>query len=112
MPPQDNGTVSKRPSRKSSRASRVFSRDVMASLEQAIAGYKIDAPDTDEALRVAVMTAAAEAHGLSWQPQELVAALHALVAVSGRPEEVREALYAVLKRRALVLYFGAHESGA
>jgi hypothetical protein len=108
----DNGAVSKRPSRRSSRASRVFSPDVMAALEKAIAAYKIDAPSTDEDLRLAVMTAAREARSLSWRPEELVAALHALVAVSNRPEETREALYAVLKRRALVLYFGAHESGA
>ena len=109
---QNETEVTERRSRKSNRQLRVFTPAIMESLERAIAGYKLDAPSTDEALRTAVMAAAAEARGLSWKPEELVAALHALVAVSSRPQETRETLYAVLKRRALVLYFGAHESGA
>lgn len=85
---------------------------VMDDLEKALGKYHPDKPPTDEMLRMAVMNAAHEAGANFWRSEELVAALHALVAVAGRPQEISETLYAILKRRALVLYFGAHESGA
>jgi hypothetical protein len=91
-------------SRQSSTNQRVFSQRVSDALAWVVSNYDPDSAQSEEAARIAVLSAAAEARAHLWRPEELMAALQAAVE-SKQPESVRDALYAVLKRRALLAFF-------
>jgi hypothetical protein len=91
-------------SRKSGTTKRVFSQQVSDALDWVVSSYDPGSAQSEEAARIAVLNAAAEARAHLWRPEELMAALQAAVEFK-RPESVRDALYAVLKRRALLAFF-------
>lgn len=92
------------------RTPRVFSPQTEKALAQALAEYDPESPHSDEAVRTVVMNAAAEARGQLWRPEELVSVLRAAVPEKETRPGAREALLALLKRRALLAFFGAQES--
>jgi len=63
-------------------------------------------PESDAQLRTAIVTAVAEARAQLWLPEELVTELRAAIPASKVSAEDRVYLHALLKRRALVAYFG------
>jgi hypothetical protein len=89
---------------------RTFSEPLADALAQVVASYDSESPASDEALRMLVLAAAGEARAESWLPEELVAALDEAIAKSECSAELGEMLHALLTRRALIAYFGAHES--
>jgi hypothetical protein len=84
---------------------REFSQRVADALAWVVSNYDPESAQSEEAARIAVLNAAAEAKAQLWRPDELMAALRAAVE-SREPESVREMLYASLKRRAMVAFFG------
>jgi len=99
-------------SRMLTKAARRFSQPLTDALATVVPGYDAQSPESDEALRMVVLAAAAEARAESWLPEELFAALDDAISRSECSAEVREMLHALLTHRALIAFFGAHESSS
>jgi hypothetical protein len=94
------------PDRKSGSASRTFSPAVKDALAKALSSYDPLSPESDAQLRTTLLAAVAEARRQSWRPEELVAELRAAIPESVGSAEDRVQIQDLLKRRALVAYFG------
>lgn len=91
------------------RPGRTFSAPLADALAKVVAGYEAQSFASDEALRMVVLAAAGEARAEAWLPEELIRALDDAISQSECDAEQRDELHAVLTRRALIAFFGAHE---
>jgi hypothetical protein len=94
----------------STRPACSFSAPLADALAKVLPGYDAQSLGSDEALRMVILAAAGEARAAAWLPEELIAALDDAIAQSECSAELREQLHALLTRRALIAFFGAHES--
>jgi hypothetical protein len=90
--------------------SRTFSSATTDALTRAIRQYDPQSAEAEQALKLQVVRAVGEARSRGWRPEELTAALRATVPESELPPGIPEQVYQVVRRSALVAYFGSQMS--